>query len=101
VNWTIPLNYNLKVYPEDQSGVPLTGVFAGLSEYTPHDPLSFWGFSMSGSKYVPVMNTSGFLMCDIYAEKGGYEDYSETALNWTSKSALVKDYRHTITLTKE
>jgi hypothetical protein len=100
-NITIPLNYNLKVYPEDQNGVPLTGVFAGLAEYTPLDPLSFWGFSMSGSQHVPVTNCSGFSMCDIIAEKGGYETYEETALNWTSKSALVKDYRHTTTLIKE
>lgn len=101
INITIPLNYNLKVYPEDQNGVPLTGVFAGLAEYTPLDPQAFWGFSMSGSQYVPVTNCSGFSMCDIIAEKEGYADYKVEALNWTSKSALVKDYRHNVVMEEE
>jgi hypothetical protein len=100
-NWTIPLYYNVEVHPRDQFGVPLTDVFCGLSEYTPYDPLSFWGYSMSGRQFIPVTNCSGFAMCDIYAEKGGYEDYNATALNWTTKSAMVKDYRHIATLTKE
>ena len=101
INWTIPLHYNLRVHPEDQFGTPLTEVFCGLSEYTPLNPLSFWGCSTGGSQYVPVTNCSGFAMCDLYAEKGGYADYNVTALNWTSRSAMVKDYRHDVTLQKE
>ena len=100
-NITIPIHYNLNIHPQDQFGTPLTGVFAGLSEYTPLNPLSFWGFSMGGRQYVPVTNCSGFAMCDIYAEKGGYADYNVTALNWTSRSAMVKDYRHNVVLQKE
>ncbi len=56
---------------------------------------------MTGSLYVPVTNCSGFAMCDLIAEKGGYRSYNVTALNWTSRSALIKDYRHTATLIKE
>ena len=100
-NITIPLRYNLNIHPQDQFGTPLTDVFAGLSEYTPLNPLSFWGMSMYGQQYVPVTNCSGFAMCDIYAEKGGYADYNVTALNWTSRSAMVKDYRHDVVLEKE
>ena len=100
-NITIPIHYNLKVYPVDEQQKPLTDVFAGLAEYTPISPQAFWGYSMTGSQYVPVTNCSGFSMCDVVAEKGGYEDYNVTALNWTSRSALIKDYRHTATLIKE
>ena len=97
----IPIHYNLKVHPVDQAARPLFDVFCGLSEYTTLNPQAFWGFSMSGSQYVPITNCSGFSMCDLIAEKGGYEDYNVTALNWTSKSALIKDYRHTAVLAKE
>ncbi len=100
-NMTIPIHYNIRMHPEDQFGTPLTDVFCGLSEYTPYNPLSFWGYSMGGRQYVPVTNCSGFAMCDIYAEKGGYSDFEATALNWTSRSAMVKDYRHDVTLQKE
>jgi len=100
-NITIPIHYNLKVYPVDEQQKPLTGVFAGLAEYTAIDPQAFWGYSMTGSLYVPVTNCSGFAMCDLVAEKGGYRSYNKTALNWTSKSAMIKDYRHTAVLAKE
>jgi hypothetical protein len=99
--WIIPIHYNLRVYPVDIHDEPLFNVFCGLSEYTPLDPQAFWGYSMAGSQYVPVTNCSGFAMCDLIAEKGGYEDYNATALNWTSKSALVKDYRHTVVMEKD
>ncbi len=100
-NITLPINYNLDIHPEDQTGTPLTDVFCGLSEYTPLNPQSFWGFSMGGRQYVPITNCSGFAMCDLYAEKGGYRDYEETAINWTSRSAMVKDYRHDVVLENE
>ena len=95
IDWTIPIKYNVDVYPKEQTGEPIFDVFCGLSEYTPLNPQAFWGFSMTGSRYVPITNCSGFAMCDIIAEKGGYRDYNVTALNWTSRSALIKDYRHT------
>ena len=100
-NITIPINYNLHIHPEDLTGTPLTDVFCGLSEYTPLNPQSFWGFSIGGRQYVPITNCSGFAMCDLYAEKGGYRDYEETAINWTSRSAMVKDYRHDVVLENE
>lgn len=100
-NMTIPIHYNIRMETLDQFGTPLTDVFAGLSEYTALNPLSFWGYSMYGQQYVPVTNCSGFAMCDIYAEKGGYADYEVTALNWTSRSAMIKDYRHDVVLAKE
>ena len=97
-NWTIPIKYNLNVLPVDQYGVSLFDVFCGLSEYTPLNPGAFWGMDLSDQGYVPVTNCSGFAMCDIIAEKEGYADYKVEALNWTSKSALVKDYRHNIVM---
>lgn len=100
-NWTIPIKYNLKVYPVDEYAVPLFDVFCGLAEYTPLAPQSFWGMDLGRVGYVPVMNCSGFAMCDLIVEKGGYVPYNETALNWSSKSALVKDYRHEAVLVKE
>jgi hypothetical protein len=101
INLSVPLNYNLKIYSEDQHGVPLTRVFAGLAEYTPLNPGAFWGMDLSDRGYVPVTNCSGFAMCDIIAEKEGYVDFRVEALNWTSKSALVKDYRHNIVMEEE
>ena len=100
-NWTIPIKYNLDILPVDQYGMAMFDVFCGLSEYTPINPGAFWGMDLSDRGYVPVTNCSGFAMCDIIAEKEGYEDYNVTALNWTSKSAMVKDYRHNIVMEKE
>ena len=100
-NWTIPIKYNLNVLPVDQYGASLFNVFAGLSEYTPLNPGAFWGMDLSDQGYVPVTNCSGFAMCDIIAGKEGYADYKVEALNWTSKSALVKDYRHNIVMEEE
>ncbi len=100
-NWTIPIKYNLNVLPMDQYGVPLFDVFCGLSEYTPLDPGSFWGMDLSDQGYVAVTNCSGFSMCDIVAEKDGYADFKVEALNWTSKSAMVKDYRHNVVMEEE
>ena len=100
-NWTIPIRYNLRVFPMDQAAVPLFDVFCGLSEYTPLNPQAFWGMDLGRRGYVAVTNCSGFAMCDLIAEKGGYRSYNETALNWTSRSALVKDYRHTAVLAKD
>ena len=100
-NWTIPIKYNLNVLPQDQYGAPLFDVFCGLSEYTPLDPGSFWGMDLSDQGYVAVTNCSGFSMCDIVAEKEGYTDYKVEALNWTSKSAMVKDYRHNVVMEEE
>ena len=100
-NWTIPIKYNLNVLPVDQYGVSLFDVFCGLSEYTPLNPGAFWGMDLSDRGYVPVTNCSGFAMCDIIAEKEGYADYKVEALNWTSKSALVKDYRHNVVMEEE
>lgn len=100
-NWTIPIKYNLNVLPVDQYGMALFDVFCGLSEYTPLNPQAFWGMDLSDQGYVPVTNCSGFAMCDIIAEKEGYTDYKVEALNWTSKSALVKDYRHNVVMEEE
>ncbi len=100
-NWTIPIWYNVDIYPVDQADIPLLDVFCGLSEYTPLNPQAFWGMDWGSRGYVAVGGCSGFSMCDLVAEKAGYEDYNVTALNWTSRSALVKDYRHTATLIKE
>ncbi len=100
-NWTIPIKYNLNVLPVDQYGGSLFDVFCGLSEYTPLDPQAFWGMDLSDQGYVAVTNCSGFAMCDIIAEKEGYTDYKVEALNWTSKSALVKDYRHNVVMEEE
>ena len=100
-NWTIPIKYNLNVLPVDQYGASIFDVFCGLSEYTPLNPEAFWGMDLSDRGYVAVTNCSGFAMCDIIAEKEGYADYKVEALNWTSKSALVKDYRHNIVMEEE
>ena len=100
-NWTIPIKYNLNVLPVDQYGVSLFDVFCGLSEYTPLNPGAFWGMDLSDQGYVAVTNCSGFAMCDIIAEKEGYADYKVEALNWTSKSAMVKDYRHNVVMEEE
>ena len=100
-NWTIPIWYNVDIYPVDQANIPLLDVFCGLSEYTPLNPQAFWGMDLGSRGYVAIDGCSGFSMCDIIAEKGGYRSYNETALNWTSRSALIKDYRHTATLIKE
>ena len=100
-NWTVPIKYNLNVLPVDQYGAALFDVFCGLSEYTPLDPGAFWGMDLSDQGYVAVTNCSGFAMCDIIAEKEGYADYRVEALNWTSKSALVKDYRHNVVMEEE
>lgn len=100
-NWTIPIKYNLNVLPVDQCGAALFDVFCGLSEYTPLNPGAFWGMDLSDQGYVPVTNCSGFAMCDIIAEKDGYADYKVEALNWTSKSAMVKDYRHNVVMAVE
>ena len=100
-NWTIPIKYNLNVLPVDQYGAALFDVFCGLSEYTPLNPGAFWGIDLSDQGYVPVTNCSGFAMCDIIAEKDGYSDFSVEALNWTTKSAMVKDYRYTIIMEEE
>ena len=100
-NWTIPIKYNLNIMPVDQYGAALFDVFCGLSEYTPHNPGAFWGMDLSDQGYVAVTNCSGFAMCDIIAEKEGYADYRVEALNWTSKSAMVKDYRHNVVMEEE
>ena len=100
-NMTIPIHYNIRMHPVDTASMPIPGVFCGLSEYTPLNPLSFWGTSMDGHTTVPVGGCSGFAMCDIYAEKGGYTPYNVTALNWTSRSAMIKDYRHEVTMGAE
>ena len=100
-NWTIPIRYNLRVFPMDQAAVPLFDVFCGLSEYTPLNPQAFWGMDLGNRGYVAVDGCSGFSMCDLLAEKAGYRSYNVTALNWSSKSALVKDYRHTAVLEEE
>jgi hypothetical protein len=100
-NWTIPIKYNLNIYPVNQYGAQLFDVFCGLSEYTPLNPRAFWGMDLSDRGYVSVTNCSGFAMCDIIAEKDGYTDFNIVALNWTSKSAMVKDYRYTITMEEE
>lgn len=100
-NWTVPIKYNLNVLPVDQYGVSLFDVFCGLSEYTPLNPGAFWGMDLSDQGYVAVTNCSGFAMCDIIAEKEGYADYKVEALNWTSKSALIKDYRHNVVMEEE
>jgi len=97
----LPIHYNVRMYPVDWYGTPLTNVFAGLAEYTSINPSAFWGMDLSDQGYVPVTNCSGFAMCDIIAEKEGYIDYKVEALNWTSKSALVKDYRHNIVMEEE
>lgn len=100
-NWTIPIMYNLGLQPVDQIGKPIFDVFCGLVEYTPINPLSFWGMDLSDRGYVPVTNCSGFAMCDIIAEKDGYTDYNVSMINWTSRSAMVKDYRHNIVMEEE
>lgn len=99
-NWTIPIMYNIQMEPVDTYNVPLFDVFCGLAEYTPINPLSFWGMDFNRG-YVSVTNCSGFSRCDIIAEKGGYASYEVTGLNWTSRSAMVKDYRHTVVLEAE
>ena len=100
-NWTIPIMYNLGLQPVDQTGKPVFDVFCGLMEYTPLNPLSFWGMDLSDRGYVLVTNCSGFAMCDIIAEKDGYTDYNVSMINWTSRSAMVKDYRHNIVMGEE
>ena len=95
-NWTIPINYNLKVFPVSSTGAPLFNVFCGLSEYTPINPGAFWGMDLDERGYVAVTNCSGFGMYDIIAEKDGYVDFEIVASEWVTKSALIKDYRHNI-----
>ena len=99
-NWTIPIMYNIQIEPVDTYNVPLFDVFCGLAEYTPINPLSFWGMDFNRG-YVSVTNCSGFSRCDIIAEKGGYQDFEITGLNWTRKSAMVKNYFHEIVMVKE
>ena len=99
-NWTIPIMYNLKIHPIDQSNMPLHRVFVSMYEYTPFDPLAFFGYDIYWG-CIPVTNCSGFSRCDIVAEKEGYRDYNVTGLNWTTKSALVKDYKQDIILVRE
>ena len=99
-NWTIPIMYNLAIHPTDQSNMPLHHVFVSMYEYAPFDPLAFFGSDVYWG-YIPVTNCSGFSRCDIMAEKEGYQDYSITGLNWTTKSALIKDYKHNIAMAKE
>ena len=99
-NWTIPIMYNLEIHPTDQSNMPLHDVFVSMYEYAPFDPLAFFGYDTYWG-YIPVTSCSGFSRCDIVAEKEGYQDYSITGLNWTTKSALVKDYKQDIVLVRE
>jgi len=99
-NWTIPIMYNLEIHPIDQSNVPLHHVFVSMYEYTPFDPLAFFGYDTYWG-CIPVTNCSGFSRCDIVAEKEGYRDYNVTGLNWTTKSALIKDYKQDIVLVRE
>ena len=99
-NWTIPIMYNLEIHPIDQSNMPLHHVFVSMYEYTPFDPLAFFGYDTYWG-CIPVTNCSGFSRCDIVAEKEGYRDYNVTGLNWTTKSALVKDYKQDIVLVRE
>ena len=99
-NWTIPIMYNLEIRPIDQSNVPLHDVFVSMYEYTPLDPLSFFGYDTYWG-HTPITNCSGFSRCDIVAEKDGYADYNITGLNWTSKSAMIKDYKQDIVMVKE
>jgi hypothetical protein len=99
-NWTIPIMYNIQMEPVNTYNVPLFDVFCGLAEYTPINPLAFWGMDFNRG-YVPVTNCSGFSRCDIIAEKGGYVPYEATGLNWTSKTAMVKNYFHEIVMVKE
>jgi len=99
-NWTIPIMYNLKIHPIDQSNMPMHHVFVSMYEYTPFDPLAFFGYDTYWG-CIPVTNCSGFSRCDIVAEKEGYRDYNVTGLNWTTKSALVKDYKQDIVLVRE
>jgi len=100
-NWTIPIWYNVDIYPVDQADMPLLDVFCGLSEYTPLNPQAFWGMDLGNRGYVAAYGCSGFAMCDLVAEKAGYRSYNVTALNWTSRSALIKDYRHAAVLEEE
>lgn len=97
-NWTIPIKYNLKMYPVTDTGFPIFDVFCGLSEYTPLDPGSFWGMDLNERGYVSVTNCSGFAMYDIIAEKDGYTDVEIEAAEWVTKSAMIKDYRHNIVM---
>jgi len=99
-NWTIPIMYNLEIHPIDQSNMPLHHVFVSMYEYTPFDPLAFFGYDTYWG-CIPVTNCSGFSRCDIVAEKEGYRDYNVTGLNWTTKNALVKDYKQDIVLVRE
>jgi len=99
-NWTIPIMYNLEIHPIDQSNMPLHHVFVSMYEYTPFDPLAFFGYDTYWG-CIPVTNCSGFSRCDIVAEKEGYRDYNATGLNWTTKSALIKDYKQDIVLARE
>lgn len=100
-NWTVPIRYNVDIFPVDVGGMPILDVFCGLSEYTPLNPGAFWGMDLSDQGVISVSSCSGFAMCDIMAEKAGYTNYTTTALNWTSKSALTKDYRHNIIMEEE
>jgi hypothetical protein len=97
-NLTVPLDYNIYIEPVDQSDSPLHGVFAGISEYAISDPQAWWG-SDTGWGYIPLTNCWGFTRCDITAEKAGYQDYEATALNWTSKTAMVHSTKRRRTAT--
>ena len=97
---TIPIKYNIAVQPVDENNAPLHGVFVGVLEYAISDPQAWWGYDTYWGR-VPITNCSGFYRCDLIAEKGGYQRYNATGLNWTQKSAMVKDYRHTIIMEKE
>ena len=99
-NITIPIRYNIAVQPVDENNAPLHGVFVGVLEYAISDPQAWWGYDTYWGR-VPITNCSGFYRCDLIAEKGGYQRYNATGLNWTQKSAMVKDYKHTIVMEKE
>jgi len=99
-NWTIPIMYNLEIHPIDQSNMPLHDVFVSMYEYTPFNPRAYFGYDTYWG-HIPITNCTGFSRCDLMAEKEGYQDYSVTGLNWTAKSALIKDYKHNIVMSKE
>ena len=99
-NWTIPLTYNIAIKPIDENNVPIHSVFVGLFEYAVANPQAWWGFDTYWGN-VPLTNCSSFSRCDLIAEKEGYIDYDVEGLNWTQKSAMIKNYKHTIVMEKE
>ena len=99
-NITLPLNYNIDIRPKDQYNSPLHDVFAGIFEYAFDAPQSWWG-SDTYWGFIPITNCTGFSQCDIQAEKPGYTTYTATGYNWTSKSAMIKDYKQDIVMVKE